>query len=401
MIAGVIEGFYGTPWTTAERLSCIETLDAHGANAYVWAGKSEPRHRDLWRDAFTVDELCDFARLATHRPNVGVHIGLTPGADATTDDLIAKLRPTIDAGARGVALLFDDLPVLDAAARHRDLANEVEQTLGRPVWLTPTHYAGTVSSPYLERLFDGLSSTVEVMWTGCHVVNDRITTDEARLRATVCGGRRPLVWDNTPVNDALMSEALHLGPYHGRESDLRDAVSGVLVNPMMFARASMPTIVSAMAWCRGDDPMDAWNQEIDHRGWRRLAEATAFPDDPHWPGARPERAWWESVAALDANHIDDGCQPWIAAAREGARLALSATNLIDNAPKDPQQRAMAIFGLTLGWRAWHREGALTFGGGPRVRPILTNDASGRFAYDARSIAHTTSLVDDLVRRATR
>ena len=57
MIAGVIEGFYGTPWTTAERLSCIETLDAYGANAYVWAGKSEPRHRDHWRDAFTDDEL--------------------------------------------------------------------------------------------------------------------------------------------------------------------------------------------------------------------------------------------------------------------------------------------------------------------------------------------------------
>ncbi|MFM8562897.1 MAG: beta-N-acetylglucosaminidase domain-containing protein, partial [Acidimicrobiia bacterium] len=157
MIAGVIEGFYGQPWSTDDRLECIALLDALGANAFVWAGKSEPRHRDAWNEPFTDVELRDFGRLATHRPNVGLFVGLTPGTDATATEVIEKLRPTIDRGARGVALLFDDLPVLDAADRHRDIANAVETTLGRPVWLTPTHYAGTTSSPYLQRLFDGLS----------------------------------------------------------------------------------------------------------------------------------------------------------------------------------------------------------------------------------------------------
>lgn len=400
MIAGVIEGFYGTPWSREDRKMCIELLSRFGANAYVWAGKSEPRHRDLWRDPFTADELDGFAELSRHRDGVHLIVGLTPGSDATTDDVVAKLRPAIDVGAHGIALLFDDLPVLDAAARHRTLANEVEQRFACPVWLTPTHYAGLVGSPYLDQLLRGLSASVEVMWTGEHVVSDRIGVDDVRARTLACDGRAPLLWDNTPVNDALMSEALHMGPYTGRDPAIRDSLSGVLVNPMMFARASMPTIASAMQWCRGGDAAATWNEFVDDRGWRRLAEATAFPDDPHWPGARPSRQWWEEVSTLDANGVDEGCAPWVNGAREGARLAIAALDIIERPHADPQLHTMAAIGLAMAWRAWKREPVLTFGGGPRIRPVLTNDAEGRFTFDGRSIAYSSSLVDDLVKRAT-
>jgi hypothetical protein len=281
------------------------------------------------------------------------------------------------------------------------LANEIEQTFACPVWVTPTHYAGLEGSPYLNELLSGLSSSVEVMWTGEHVVSDRIDASHARARALACAGRAPLLWDNTPVNDALMTEALHLGPYAGRDPELRHVVSGVLVNPMMFARASMPTIASAMEWCRGGDAMATWESFIDERGWRRLAEATAFPDDPHWPGARPSRQWWEEVAAVEVDDIDEGCGAWVSAAREGARLAIGAIDLIERPDPDPQLRTMATIGLAMAWRTWYRQPVLTFGGGPRLRPVLTNDDHGRFTYDGRSISYSSSLVDDLVKRATK
>ena len=401
MITGVIEGFYGAPWSLADRKACIEMLARFDANAYVWAGKSEPRHRDLWRDDFLPEELDGFAELARHRDGVRLIVGLTPGSDAVASEVVRKLRPAIASGAHGIALLFDDLPVLDAAERHRSLANEIEQTFACPVWLTPTHYAGLTGSPYLDELLSGLSASVEVMWTGEHVVSDRIDADHARARTSACHGRAPLLWDNTPVNDALMSEALHLGPYSGRDPELRDVVSGVLVNPMMFARASMPTVASAMEWCRGGDAMVAWGSTIDELGWRRLAEATAFPDDPHWPGARPTREWWEEVVAADAVDIDEACLPWVNAVREGARLAVAALDLIERPDPDPQLHTMAAIGLAMAWRTWYREPVLTFGGGPRLRPVLTNDDQGRFTYDGRSISYSSSLVDDLVRRATR
>jgi hypothetical protein len=398
MIAGVIEGFYGTPWSLDDRQSCLDDLAAWGGNWYVWAPKSEPRHRDLWREPFTSEELAGFASLATRTP-VAISIGLTPGSEATAAEVATKLRPAVDSGARGITLCFDDLPALGAGKRHREIANEIAHVFSTEVWLVPTHYAGTESSPYLRELCDGLDPRILVMWTGGHVVSDRISTSEAELRMSVTGGRRPLLWDNTPVNDALMSEALHLGPYSGRDTSLRNVLSGVLVNPMEFTRASKPTIRSAMAWCAGQDPFVEWGHYVDDCGWRVLAEATAFPDDEHWPGARPSTDWWNEVANLSID--DPHVEPWVQTAREGAALVLRAQSFHENPPNDPQHRAMALIGLAVAWRAWRRSDRLVFGAGPRLRPVLTNDASGRFTWNRATFQDNASLVDDVVQRVLR
>lgn len=395
MIAGVIEGFYGPPWSFAERAACLDRLAEWGGNWYVWAPKSEPRHRELWNEPFTADEIDGFATLAT-RTSVRISIGLTPGAEATSTEVAAKLKPIVDAGAHGITLCFDDLPALGAGRRQREIANDIASRFATEVWLVPTHYTGSERSPYLDELCAGLDPRILVMWTGAHVVNDRITAQDARGRTDATGGRRPLVWDNTPVNDALMSEALHLGPYTGREAELRDVIAGVLINPMEFAGASMPTVCSALAWCAGRDHRAAWNEYVDAHGWRRLAEATAFPDDEHWPGARPTREWWAEVAAMEIH--DPAVEPWANAAREGATLVLRALDLVENPPSDPQHRAMAIIGLAIAWRSWRRSSVLVFGAGPRLRPVLGNDSTGRFTWDRASFQDSASLVDDVVGR---
>ena len=76
MISGIIEGFYGPPWSHETRLDFIDFLAAHGGKTYVWAAKLEPRHRDLWADDFTIEELAQFAELATQQDSVQVLIGL-------------------------------------------------------------------------------------------------------------------------------------------------------------------------------------------------------------------------------------------------------------------------------------------------------------------------------------
>lgn len=395
MIAGVIEGFYGPPWSFAERGACIDRIAEWGGNWYVWAPKAEPRHREFWNEPFTTDELDGFASLTT-RTDVRISIGLTPGAEATSAAVATKLRPVVDAGVHGITLCFDDLPALGAGSRHRDIANDIAARFAVEVWLVPTHYTGSERSPYLDELCTDLDPRVLVMWTGGHVVNDRITAREAHERAEATGGRRPLVWDNTPVNDALMSEALHLGPYTGRETELRDAIAGVLINPMEFAKASMPTLCSALAWCAGRDHRAAWNDYVDAHGWRRLAEATAFPDDEHWPGARPAREWWAEVAAMKID--DPQVTSWAEAAREGAALVGRALHLADDPPTDPQHRAMAIIGLAIAWRSWRRSTVLVFGAGLRLRPVLGNDPTGRFTWNRASFQDSASLVDDVVGR---
>jgi hypothetical protein len=49
---GVVEGFYGTPWTHQDRVDILRFEGAHGMNVYYYAPKDDPYHRKLWRDAY-------------------------------------------------------------------------------------------------------------------------------------------------------------------------------------------------------------------------------------------------------------------------------------------------------------------------------------------------------------
>lgn len=392
---GVIEGFYGPPWTFDERAACIDVLARHGGNAYVWAPKSDPRHRDAWREPFTIDEVSGFARLAQQSADVSVSVGLTPGVEATIDDVVAKLAPVLDAGCRGITLCFDDLPELAAAERHRALANGVADRTGATLWLVPTHYAGLTSSPYLSALLDELRDDILVMWTGEHVVNDTISAADARERTVASQQRLPLLWDNTPVNDAVMTTLLHIGPYVGREPSLRDEISGLLLNPMPSMQASLPTIVSACAWWNGDDPHAAWANAVDTAGLRLLAEATAYPSDAHWP--EPSRTWLEAVASMP-NPDDPMLQPWRDAASEGARVALAALDAMDALSSGATPSATTRHVLSaMGLAGWLRSPVFTLGAGPRLRPVWTQDGMGRFAPTSRSIEFTESIPESFIR----
>lgn len=404
-IRGVVEGFYGPPWSHADRLAWIDRLADWGMTHYVWAAKAEPRHRDRWREPFTASELAQFAELSARSIDVELAVGLTPGADATTDEIVDKLAPAVEAGARVVVLSCDDLPALDAGEAHRLLAHALLDRLGCAVWIVPTHYSGTHGSPYLTALCDGLDPSIEVMWTGRRVVNDVITADEADAWRRLVG-RPPLVWDNTPVSDGLMREALHLGPLAGRDDALRDRCAGVLWNPMEFPLASVATLASAAAWCRGDDPTAAWRDAMSSSGWTALASATAFAGDPHWPGDDPDRSWWQALLdglPADAGSVglDEGVQPWIDAAREGAEIALDAHRILDRLGSQGATTGttMRQFALAARWRSWARREVLTFGSGPRVRPVLGQDERGEFVGEAAAFVFADSLVDRAVRRA--
>jgi hypothetical protein len=397
-IIGIIEGFYGDPYSHVARLGIIDTIAEWGWNTYVWAAKLEPRHREQWDMPFTPEELEQFAELSARQATVNFVIGLTPGSGATNEQVVDKLRPAIDVGAAAVVLCFDDLPVLNAAVDHQRIAHAVRDALHVPVWITPTHYAGLTSSPYLDALCDGLGDDIEVMWTGNYVVNDTITVDEAIARRDATGGRAPLVWDNAPVNDALMRMHMHLGPLQGREQGLQNVCSGFLWNPMVQARASLVMLETAAAWWDGKDPLATWNMVVDRDECRHIAEATAYRGDLHWPGEQPSREWWETVR--DIPDMDKHIAPWVQSARSGARLALAAMAVLDADLSALSHEEIALLARPLmEWQGHRTVSAFTFGRGPRQRPLATQNTDGRFVLRPGSIVDSESLVDDLVRQA--
>ena len=62
-LRGVVEGFYGTPWSQADRLSMLQFCHEHKLNAYIYAPKDDAYHRAKWREMYPADKMADLQAL--------------------------------------------------------------------------------------------------------------------------------------------------------------------------------------------------------------------------------------------------------------------------------------------------------------------------------------------------
>ena len=185
---GLIEGFYGPPWSHEERLDLLRFAVAEGFNTWVHAPKDDPYHRRLWRDAYPEPELERFAELAAEAQRLAVDFAyaIAPGLDvcyskeSEWEALLAKLEQLRGAGISIFQLLWDDVehtlncPEDERLYGHEERPSAAAQAsftnrFGReveqpgPLVVCPMGYAGTGDSPYRkifgERLDLASSST--------------------------------------------------------------------------------------------------------------------------------------------------------------------------------------------------------------------------------------------------
>ena len=91
-VRGVVEGFYGAPWSHDDRLDVISFLAERGMNAYVYAPKDDAKHRAKWRVPYKRKKQGRFADLARHSSAHGVRFGfaISPGLDIDYDAAAAN-----------------------------------------------------------------------------------------------------------------------------------------------------------------------------------------------------------------------------------------------------------------------------------------------------------------------
>lgn len=297
---GVVEGFYGTPFSARDRLSLLRWMLDRDMNIYIRAPKNDPFHRLRWRQPYPRRQMRRFAReIAEGAPRLrwvpAISPGLAPEAGATDDRdicfscaadrevLVGKLDAFWAIGARSFMVSFDDVlkdsshPEDDAAygmgeeaygrmqgdllngvyARYRARSSRFE------LFTVPSDYAGFGSTPYLDGLRATLRPEVRVLWTGERVVSPTIECGEANAYAAAIG-RRPIVWDNFPVND-YAPEKLMIGPYAGRAPDLPSCVDGVVANPMPLVQMSRIPLDTVAAYLRAPasyEPGAAWQRAV-------------------------------------------------------------------------------------------------------------------------------------------
>jgi hyaluronoglucosaminidase len=259
---GVVEGFYGPPWTQQDRIDILRFEGAHAMNVYYYAPKDDPYHRKLWRESYPPEAQQRLNGLVetANRNFVDFCFAISPGltmAYSSEQDfqvLANKLMGVSKLGVSCFALFLDDVPqdLLDARDRaqfktlaqaHTYLANKLYKYLKgqspqNRLVLTPTTYTNEWGNrDYLKELGAGVDPGVSMVWTGPRVFSPTITVDQARE----WGGyihRPPLLWDNYPVNDSARW-CRYLGPIAGRDSNLPTSLRGLFSNPMNEAHASM------------------------------------------------------------------------------------------------------------------------------------------------------------------
>ncbi|KPI17752.1 40-residue YVTN family beta-propeller repeat protein [Actinobacteria bacterium OK074] len=284
-LRGVVEGFYGDPWTQAERLSQLDFYGRTKQNVYVYSPKDDPYLRANWRDEYPAAQLAEIKALVDRATanHVRFTYALSPGLSvcySSTSDrqaLVKKLDSLYAIGVRSFAVPLDDISyttwncdadktaygtgggaagkaqaallnsvVTDFVAGHPDVA---------PLEMVPTEYSDLADSAYKTALREDLDASVVVEWTGVGVIAPTITAAQS-AQARAVFGHPILIWDNYPVNDYATSRLL-LGPYTGREPGVTAEVTGITANPMIQPEASKLALFTSADFAWNPDAYDA------------------------------------------------------------------------------------------------------------------------------------------------
>jgi hypothetical protein len=270
---GLIEGFYGRPWSWAERADSIAFLAPRGYGFYIYAPKADVHLRRRWREPFPDETLRSLRALAEHCAELGVRfgVGLSPyelyrGFDAAAKaDLARKLAELTEIGVTDLAILFDDMRGdLPGLARAQiDILHWIgAATTAERLMLCPTYYSddpvldrafGARPEGYLEALGEGLDARIDIFWTGEEVCARAYGLNHLQGVAEALR-RKPIIWDNYPVNDGpTMSQALHLRAFTGRPAAMAGAVRAHAVNPASQQVLSrIPALTLAASYREGE-----------------------------------------------------------------------------------------------------------------------------------------------------
>ena len=255
---GVIEGFYGRPWSRAERLQLFDWMASCGLQTYFHAPKDDPHHRALWREPLPADDAAALAERISDCRTRGLRLvyAIHPGLDiryGSADDLrrlIARSEQVVELGGQDIAVLFDDIPGVlepaDAAAfgslakAQASVANQLQAWLAERVpegrlLFCPTAYCTRMANAelggrgYLAELGERLDPAVDVLWTGPEIISREITPEHLASIGRLLQ-RPPVIWDNLFAND-YDADRFFAGPYAGRPPSIAPLVRGLLLNP--------------------------------------------------------------------------------------------------------------------------------------------------------------------------
>lgn len=270
---GVVEGFYGTPWSHQARLSQLKFYGKNKMNTYIYGPKDDPYHSaPNWRLPYPEKEAVQLQELVkvAGENEVDFVWAIHPGQDIKwnqedRDLLLAKFEKMYQLGVRSFAVFFDDISGEGTnPQKQAELLNYIDDNFVKvksdvtPLIMCPTEYNKSWSNPkgnYLTTLGEKLNPSIQIMWTGDRVVSD-ITRDginwiNERIK------RPAYIWWNFPVSDYVRDHLL-LGQVYGNDTTIANEMAGFVTNPMEHAEASKIAIFSVASYAWNPTKYDTW-----------------------------------------------------------------------------------------------------------------------------------------------
>jgi len=261
---GVIEGFFGQAWSWEARTHYAEFLAQQGFASYIYAPKSDSCLRKQWQQSWPQDQFAALQQLSQtcQEKSVNFGIGLSPFelyldfSPRRKEDLRRKLEE-INVIAPGIlCILFDDMTgaLSSLASKQLEIMEFVTtHSTAKYFMLCPTYYSsdprlaklfGPAPQTYLEELGQSLDQQIAMFWTGPQIISHEYPAPHL-LQVSEQMRRKPVLWDNYPVNDAQkLTNYLHLQPFTNRDPELQDLCGGLFANPMNQAYLSQLPLYS-------------------------------------------------------------------------------------------------------------------------------------------------------------
>ena len=282
MIRGVVEGFYGRPYTSKERdiiISCLSMLDDP---VYMYAPKNDPYHRLKWRQEYPRGSFEPLASNIRKSCQAGVKFifGISPWQfkDDDIEFIRRKADKALSAGAFGICILFDDVPDKadpELAFRQIELAEKALADFDCQVYMCPSVYCSELietlnGEEYLHFLKHNLSERWNLFWTGEAVISKKLDSTSL-IRAEELLGRQPVLWDNLLADDYTLRRIFLAG--------LADRIPyghSFLLNPSSCFPAALHAVHEILL---ASGIEDCWPDELgnDRAAWKLLGEFHHLP----------------------------------------------------------------------------------------------------------------------------
>ena len=254
---GFIEGYYGNPWSTEDRINLMTWGGYYKLNSYFYAPKDDPKHNANWRELYTEEEIETLIKPLAEAGNASkcrfvyaLHPYMynpitSSNYDESMEIMKAKFTQVIEAGVRQIAILADD-------AGNQGSAHYIQMLTDMTAWLEEMQETYPdlklllpfVTQEYMyygQSYYSSFPENVQIVMTGGRVWGEVSDSFTSTFYSNT--GRGPYLWINWPCTDNS-KDHLIMGGYttflHPGVDPTK--LEGIVLNPMQQSEPSKVAI---------------------------------------------------------------------------------------------------------------------------------------------------------------